>query len=160
MRHGIPTPPNRTGKATASDTVQTPVNMAKTIIDFFEPNGVVLEPCRGIGNIYNQLPEPKDWCEITQGRDFLDYHSNVDWIITNPPYSIMTKVIDKFLVMNNLKGFGLLVNNLTMTPPRLQKIEDGGFYATDLYIFKHQISIHTHTCINILYLYTRIHTHT
>lgn len=95
---GKPTKPNRTGKATASDTVQTPVEIAKMVISRFNPQGLILEPCRGIGNIYSQLPDlgtlgMKDWCEITQGRDFFDYHKNVDWIITNPPYSIY----DKFL---------------------------------------------------------------
>lgn len=88
-----PTKSNKTGKATASDTVQTPIDVAKMIVHHYSPIGYTLEPCRGIGNIYNQLPEPKDWCEITEGRDFLDYHKKVDWIITNPPYSIY----DRFL---------------------------------------------------------------
>jgi len=90
---GIPTIPNRTGKATASDEVQTPVGIAKMIIKAFNPQGLVLEPCAGVGNIFNQLPEPKDWCEITRGRDFFDYYKKVSWIITNPPYSIY----DRFL---------------------------------------------------------------
>jgi len=85
---GIPTQPNRTGKATASDTVQTPVSIARTIVSAFSPQGLTLEPCRGQGNIYKELPEPKDWCEITEGRDFFDYQTKVDWIITNPPFSI------------------------------------------------------------------------
>ncbi len=91
---GIPTQPNRTGKATASDTVQTPVYIAKMIIKKFQPTGVCLEPARGDGNIYNELPEPKRWCEITQGRDFFDYQDRVDWIITNPPFSIYDRFLE------------------------------------------------------------------
>ena len=90
---GIPTQPNRTGKATASDTVQTPIYIAKMIVSFFSPQGLILEPCRGLGNIYEELPEPKDWCEITEDKDFFDYQTKVDWIITNPPFSIY----DRFL---------------------------------------------------------------
>ena len=90
---GIPTQPNRTGKATASDAVQTPEVIAKMIVSAFSPTGLILEPCKGQGNIYKELPEPKEWCEIAQGRDFFDYHSKVDWIITNPPFSIY----DRFL---------------------------------------------------------------
>lgn len=90
---GKPTLPNRTNKATAADLVMTPIYIARIILEKFKPQGLILEPCRGTGNIYNQLPEPKDWCEITQGRDFFSYHRKVDWIITNPPYSIY----DKFL---------------------------------------------------------------
>ena len=59
----------------------------------FLPKGLILEPCIGNGNLYNALPEPKDWCEISKGKNFFDYHKKVDWIITNPPYSIY----DKFL---------------------------------------------------------------
>ena len=90
---GIPTVPNRTGKATASDTVQTPVEIAGMIVSYFSPVGLTLEPCRGAGNIYKELPEPKDWCEIMEGKDFFDYHRKVDWIVTNPPFSIY----DRFL---------------------------------------------------------------
>src|SRR5690606_15833220 len=85
---GQPTPPNRTGRATAADTVMTPPHIAKAIVGRYQPTGMVLEPCKGTGNIFRELPTPRDWCEITQGRDFLQYQKRVDWIITNPPYSI------------------------------------------------------------------------
>ena len=29
------------------------------------------------------------WCEIREGRDFFDWKQPVDWIIGNPPYSIL-----------------------------------------------------------------------
>ena len=88
MKMGKPTQPNRTMVATASDSVMTPIRIAKAIVSHYKPSGFVLEPAKGTGNIYNELPEPKDWCEITQGKDFLTYDKKVDWIITNPPFSI------------------------------------------------------------------------
>lgn len=98
-----PTQPNRTGKATASDAVMTPNHIAKAIIERYKPTGFSLEPCMGIGNIYNLLPEPKDWCEITKGRDFLAYKGIADWIITNPPYSIYDMFLEKcFEVADNV----------------------------------------------------------
>ena len=42
-----PTKPNRTGKATASDTVYTKSKTAKWIVDYFDPQGSVLEPSAG-----------------------------------------------------------------------------------------------------------------
>lgn len=87
-RNGKPTKPNRTEHATASDSVMTPPNIAKLIVQKYQPSGFVLEPAKGTGNIYNELPSPKDWCEITEGRNFFNYNNKVDWIITNPPYSI------------------------------------------------------------------------
>ena len=98
-----PTQPNRTNKATAADTVMTPSSVARLVISEFHPQGFTLEPCRGTGNIYNLLPEPKDWCEITQGRNFLEYQGHADWIITNPPYSIYDKFLAKcFEVADNV----------------------------------------------------------
>lgn len=102
-RKGKPTAPNRSSKATAADSVMTPPHIAKIIIDRYEPSGHILEPCRGTGNIYRLLPEPKDWCEIAQGRDFFDYVGKVDWIITNPPFSIYDLFLEKcFEVADNV----------------------------------------------------------
>ena len=64
-----------------NDVVFTPPLVARMIVDEFKPSGKILEPCRGLGGFYNELPEPKDWCEITEGRDFFDYHEKVDWIV-------------------------------------------------------------------------------
>lgn len=89
-----PTKANKTGIATASDTVMTPLNIADLIIKKYKIKGLVLEPARGTGNIFNKLKEPKDWCEITQGRNFFDYNKKVSWIVTNPPYSIYDKFLE------------------------------------------------------------------
>lgn len=69
------------------DVVFTPEYIAKEIIQRFKPKGKILDPCRGEGAFYNNLPEPKDWCELTDGRDFYEYNEKVDWIISNPPYT-------------------------------------------------------------------------
>lgn len=94
MRAGIPTRPNKTGKATASDSVMTPPHIAKLMVDYFKPQGLCLEPARGTGNIYSELPEPREWCEIREGRDFFTYTKRVDWVLTNPPYSIYDKFLE------------------------------------------------------------------
>jgi hypothetical protein len=58
-------------------------------VEYFRPSGFCLDPCKGLGAFYDALPRPKDWCEITEGRDFLAYQptQKVDWIITNPPWA-------------------------------------------------------------------------
>ena len=89
-----PTKPNRTGNSTASDSVMTPPHIAKMVVNHYKPTGLVLEPAMGTGNIYRELTNKKDWCEITKGRDFFDYNKKVDWIITNPPYSIYDRFLE------------------------------------------------------------------
>lgn len=84
-----------------NDRVMTPEKLTKYIISLYDlPEGAtILEPFRGTGNFYNHYPEHvvKDWCEIDEGRDFTDYEGHVDWIITNPPYSIYDLVMPKMM---------------------------------------------------------------
>ena len=102
-RHGKPTLANRTGRATASDSVMTPPDLAKRIIQCLQPTGLCLDPCRGQGAFYNAMPSRKYWCEITEGRDFFHWKKQVNWIITNPPYSIYDRFLQKcFDVSNNV----------------------------------------------------------
>jgi hypothetical protein len=74
----------RTGQR---DQTYTNRDFAKRVIAHFAPSGRILDPCRGDGAFYDNLPDGADWCELTQGRDFLDWSERVDWIITNPPWS-------------------------------------------------------------------------
>jgi len=99
---------NKSGKSTPNDDVMTKQSSAKFIINYFKPNGIILEPCRGTGAFYNLFPEKKDWCEIKENKDFFDYKKKVDWIITNPPFSIF----DEFL----LKSFEIAENIVFFCP--------------------------------------------
>jgi hypothetical protein len=70
--------------------VMTNPLMAKYIIEniVWEQGECVMEPCKGDGAFYNNLPDivDKSWCEINEGRDFLTYEGEVDTIISNPPF--------------------------------------------------------------------------
>jgi hypothetical protein len=46
-----------------------------------------LDLCAGDNAFYDALPEPKEWCEIERGRNFLDRTTRTTWGITNPPWS-------------------------------------------------------------------------
>lgn len=57
-----------------------------------------MEPCRGSGRIYHQLPIGSAWGEIREGVDYLNTEYNhVDVIITNPPYSLAQEFVTKAL---------------------------------------------------------------
>jgi hypothetical protein len=93
-----PAKANRTGKATANDSVMTPDDLARQIVAAFPIEGRVLEPCAGKGAFLRALrPRVPEWCEITVGRDFFDYTGKADWIVTNPPYSIYDRFLEKCL---------------------------------------------------------------
>ena len=92
----MPPKKNTTGKSTPNDRVMTPTIVASAVVNHFSPKGKILEPCRGSGNIYQELLKVSDsveWCEVDEGRDFFSYNGRVDWIITNPPYSIFPQFL-------------------------------------------------------------------
>lgn len=99
--------PNRTGKATKNDEIMTKPETAKWIVDYFNPSGKILDPCRGEGAFYNAMDEKqREWCEIKENKDFFDYEKFVNWIITNPPYSIFDNfLLHSFKVANNVVLF-------------------------------------------------------
>lgn len=70
-----------------NDIVYTPDAVAKFIVETFKPYGRILEPCKGGGAFIRYLPDA-EWCEIQEGRDFFDWDEQVDWIVSNPPYSL------------------------------------------------------------------------
>jgi len=72
--------------ANPKDVVMTPPAVAQMIVNHFKPTGRVLDPCRGNGAFWNAMPGA-DWCEIAEGRDFLNWNEPVDWLVSNPPYS-------------------------------------------------------------------------
>lgn len=93
--------------ADPADIVYTPDWCAKDMVDHFQPVGKVLEPCRGGGAIYQYLPNA-DWCEITEGKDFFNWNKQVDWIITNPPYSLFREFVEH--------GFRVSTNAVYLVP--------------------------------------------
>ena len=77
-----------------NDVVFTPDALAKEIVSMFDIGGRVLEPCKGEGAFLKYLPEGTMWCEIADGRNFFDFMEQVDWIVTNPPYSDFNRFLD------------------------------------------------------------------
>jgi hypothetical protein len=107
---GIPTRPNKTSMATASDFVLTNPETAKWIVQYFNDyTGILLDPCAGEDAFYKNFPKGMGMrCEIKDGIDFFGWDNNnkVKWIITNPPYSIYDLFLEKsFAVSDNVVFF-------------------------------------------------------
>ena len=80
-----------------NDKIYTPELLAKQIIKMFSLSGKILDPFKGGGAFYNNFPKhtENDWCEIDDGKDFLKWDTKVDWIVSNPPYSIYDEIMTK-----------------------------------------------------------------
>lgn len=93
---------NSTGKRRKSDFYETPYSMTRHILNRLpiNKNETILEPSCGNGAISKVLKEfgIKKVIEndISRGQDFLEYEGEkVDWIVTNPPFSLTQEFIKK-----------------------------------------------------------------
>tara|TARA_R110002126_G_scaffold88330_4_gene211699 strand:+ start:71 stop:658 length:588 start_codon:yes stop_codon:yes gene_type:complete len=123
-------------RKTANDIIYTPKPLAELMIELCDIQQVdkVLDPSRGGGVFYNNLPEcNKDYCEITEDKDFFKYDKEVDIIIGNPPYSLWNKWLEHTIKLNPNK-FCYIFGQMNLTIPRLRKIEAGGYKMTKIHL--------------------------
>lgn len=114
----------------------TPDDLACRIVRHFKPSGSVLEPCRGGGAferaLCGELNIYCDWCEITDGSDFLTAElTHYDYIVTNPPYSKFRAFLNRSMeVADNVVFLANL--NVWMTKCRLREMEAAGFGIVEM----------------------------
>ena len=119
--------------APEKDIVMTPEYLAKEIIEHYNPSGRILDPCRGEGAFYDNFnTDDKDWCELAEDKDFLEYNEKVDWIITNPPWSKMQKfLVHGMKVADNIVY--LTTTNHYTTKRRIRDMREAGFALKEIY---------------------------
>lgn len=125
-------------KGHANDTIFTPKPLALRAIEManIQPDESVLDPSRGGGVFYDNLPEcKKDYCEITEGKDFYDWMEGVDVVIGNPPYSQWKKWLKHTLSICR-KRFVYIFGATSLSGNRLKMILDAGFGITQIHICK------------------------
>ena len=66
---------------------------------------------------------------------FFDYHQKVDWIISNPPFSKLTKVLNHCAEICD-KGFGLIMLSMHLNPKRILDLSNKGFNLTNMHLLK------------------------
>jgi hypothetical protein len=93
-----------------SDVFQTPEIALQPLLQFIPKEYRIWEPASANGNIVNFFTSNNYniiGSDITQGVDFFNNEKEFDCIITNPPYSIKDKWIDRCYKLN--KPFMLLL---------------------------------------------------
>ena len=129
----------------ANDVFITPETVVKVHMDilkpFMEEYDKILDPFYGTGRYYDALilTAPNncefDFTEINMGKDFFDYDKPVDIIASNPPYSILEKVLEKCISLNpRVISFIIGINNLTAK--RLEYMNKNGYYLQNLHMTK------------------------
>ena len=115
------------------DIVMTPQWLAIDIINHFNPSGVILDPSRGEGAFYNNFPGDNNlWCELGEGKDFLQFGDKVDWIITNPPWSKMQEFLRHGMEISDNIVYLTTINHYT-TKKRIRDMREHEFGVAEIY---------------------------
>ena len=115
-----------------NDVVYTPQKIVDIMIKDIDINDSILDPCCGKGIFYNSFKNKnKDYCEITENKDFFDFNEKIDLIYGNPPYSILTKWLEHSFKICN-KKIKYIIGMYSLTPVRLTLAEKYGFYLTEM----------------------------
>jgi hypothetical protein len=126
-------------KENSNDIIYTPKPVAELMISLCEikENEIVLDPCRGGGVFYDNLPNNciKKYCEIEEGIDFLEFNEKVDLIIGNPPYSIWNKWIEHTIKLNP-KKICYIMNSFNLTDKRVLYLMENGYNISKFHILK------------------------
>ena len=122
-----------------NDIYITPEELAKDIIDIitFKEGEILMDPSKGTGIFYDNFPTSvkKIFCEITEGLDFFEHKTEVDWIVGNPPWSLMTKWLDHTSDITR-KGFLYIGPMYVLTDKRVDLLRKKSFELTWLESFR------------------------
>jgi hypothetical protein len=120
-----------------TDVYITPESLVRLHLSIFNgmSNIVALDPFRGSGAYFNLFPEyfPESvyqWCEIEEGVDFFDYVGNPTIIVSNPPYSMIERILERCYELRP-RFISFLLQAHNATPHRIQKANDNGYYVWD-----------------------------
>ena len=128
-------------KNNPNDKVYTPEHIVDEVLSHFgfhiDQQETIMEPFRGGGAFYDKLQEysqhPIKWCEIDEGVDFFKTEEKVDWIVTNPPYSIFKRVLPKCLEVADNTVLLMPTNKILSCMPRLADIRSKGCGIKEVY---------------------------
>jgi len=107
------------------DDFQTPPEALFPLIPFLKPHATIWEPAAGNGNLVRELKRRKFHVigsDIKTGQDFLTWSPMIyyDYIITNPPYSLKQKFLERCYELR--KPFALLLPLTTFETRKRQML--------------------------------------
>lgn len=126
-----------------ADICYTKPEMAKYLISLieFKDSDLVMEPCKGKGAFYDNLPNnvKKFYCEINEGKDYLENKEIVDYTLSNPPF-VPRKLFWNFMLKameTTKKEIYWLINLSSLnvfTPKRLNEMKTKNWFINSFHI--------------------------
>lgn len=122
-----------------NDELYTPISLSKILIENIpiKENDSCFDPFYGTGSFFNNfnLNDDNDYTEINLGKDFFRYTKKHDWVISNPPFSQLTKVFEHTLMISKV-GFAYILPSYSLSCNRLKIASDSGFHLNKIIHFK------------------------
>ena len=131
-------------KKTPNDVFITPLSVVNIHLEllkkYIEPNDIILDPFFGTGNYYNTfskyfLNNTFDFTEITLGKDFFKYDKKVAVLCSNPPYSIINKVLEKSIELQP-HTISYLIGMMNLTNKRIEYMNLHSYYLAEIHLTK------------------------
>jgi len=126
------------------DVFYTPLPLVRTHLEYVKQyvkdDDIIFDPFFGTGNYYNLFSEyfkknTFDYTEITLAKDFFEYDKNIDVICSNPPYSLIDKVLEKSVSLNP-HTISYLIGIHNLTARRIEYMNKKGYYLTKMKMLK------------------------
>ena len=141
-------------RSKANDVFITPLKLSQKQIKMIDSNDddIWFDPFKNNGSYYDQFPifsknnllnysvldfynSRHEWTEILQNKDFFKFNEKVDIICSNPPYSLMDKILEKSVALNpRVISYLIGVNNLTAK--RIEYMENNGYGLKKIHMCK------------------------
>jgi DNA modification methylase len=131
-------------KKCANDVFYTPQTAVLEHLELLKPivkkGDVIYDAFAGKGGYYNEYAKMFPDCEycyteIEEGSDFFEYNKKVDVIVTNPPYSILTKIFKKCVELQP-RVISFLMGQMNLTIKRIQTMNENGYYLTGVHLIR------------------------
>jgi hypothetical protein len=131
----------------AKDVFITPLPLVKKHLEYVKKyvrdGDIIYDPFFGTGNYYNTYNEYFKnntfvFTEISMGLDFFDFHLGdkpVGAIISNPPYSMIDKVLKKSVELNP-RVISYLIGLHNLTTKRIKYMNENGYTLVSMKMLK------------------------
>ena len=128
----------------AKDVFITPLPLVRSHLEYVKKyvndGDIIYDRFFGTGNYYNTFSEYFTnnrfvFTEISMGLDFFDFNKEVGAIISNPPYSMIDKVLKKSVELKpRVISYLIALHNLTTK--RIEYMNENGYTLVNMKILK------------------------
>jgi hypothetical protein len=128
----------------SNDIFYTPIQLVEKHLEYVKEyvaeEDVIFDGFYGTGNYYNSYSKffknnKFEYTEIEMGKDFFEYDKKVNVIISNPPYSIIDKVLEKSVSLDP-HTISYLIGQNNLTCKRIEYMNSKGYYLDKLFFTK------------------------